>query len=298
MSIDVDAAVAFVAGNGRVLDRRRLDLMLHGDAPSVLPALDAYRNPDGGYGWGIEPDLRAPESQPVGAMHALEVVAEVAEAGGDAGDRGLELCEWLDQHTLPGGALPFTLPISRPAGCAEIWLGGDHTTASLQMTAQVAANAHRLAAHDPRIAGHPWLAKATRWTYDAIVRLQAPHAYELLFTIRFLDTVAGDAEAASLLDDVRRFLPPGGAVPVEGGTPDETLHPLDFAARAGGAARRLFSSEAVAADLDRLARRQQPDGGWTVDYASASPAAALEWRGYATVAAVGILHHPPVGRTE
>ena len=31
------------------------------------------------------------------------------------------------------------------------------------------------------------------------------------------------------------------------------------------------------------------DGGWRVDFASYSPAAALEWRGYATVRAVSVL---------
>jgi hypothetical protein len=291
MSIDLEAAIAFVAGHARILDRRRLDLMLGGDAAAVLPAVDAYRNADAGFGWGIEPDLRAPGSQPVGAMHALEVLAEVAAAGHDTGERGATLCDWLAEHSSPEGALPFTLPIRDPAGCAAIWLTGDHTDNSLRMTAQIAANAHRLAAADAAVAAHPWLAAATRWTCAAIARLDAPHAYELMFAVRFLDAVADhDADAATLLDDVRRLLPPDGVVPVEGGTPEETLRPLDFAPRAGGAARRLFGADVIAADLERLARRQQPDGGWTVDFASASPAAALEWRGYATVAAVAILH--------
>jgi hypothetical protein len=42
----------------------------------VLP--NPCRNPDGGYGWGLEPDLRSVTSQPVGAMHAMEVFAETA----------------------------------------------------------------------------------------------------------------------------------------------------------------------------------------------------------------------------
>lgn len=291
MSVDLDAAVAFVAGHGRVLDRRRLDLLLGGGGgDAVLASLDAYRNHDGGFGWAIEPDLRAPESQPVGAMHALEVLAEVAAVAPVTRPGGVALCNWLDQHTLPDGALAFTLPIRDPAGCAELWLGGDHTTASLQMTAQVAANAHLLARHDPAVAAHPWLATATRWTYDAIDRLDTPHAYELLFAIRFLDAVAGtDPEGADTLDRVRRFLPPDGVVPVEGGSPDEMLRPLDFAPRANGPARRLFSADALSAELARLANRQQADGGWTVDFASASPAAGLEWRGYVTVAAITTL---------
>lgn len=289
MTADVGQARAFMAGHARLLDRLRLGLLL-GDRPvaAVLAALDAYRNADGGYGWGIEPDLRAPGSQPVGAMHALEVLAEVA-AMAPVGSLGVSLCDWLERHALPDGALPFTLPIDDPAGCSPIWLGADHRAPSLQMTAQLAANAHLLARHDTAVAAHPWLARATRWTCAAIARLEHPHAYELMFSVRFLDAVADvDAEAGALLDGIGRFVPPGGAVPVAGGTPGEALHPLDFAPRPGPA-RRLFSPEAIRIDLERLAARQQPDGGWIVDYASASPAAALEWRGYVTVAAIATL---------
>jgi hypothetical protein len=45
----------------------------------------------------------------------------------------------------------------------------------------------------------------------------------------------------------------------------------------------------IAADLQRLVDQQQDDGGWAVDFASYSPAAALEWRGYMTVRAIAIL---------
>lgn len=38
-----------------------------------------------------------------------------------------------------------------------------------------------------------------------------------------------------------------------------------------------------------MAGLQQDDGGWTVDFAEVSPAGVLEWRGYETVSAIGIL---------
>ena len=50
-----------------------------------------------------------------------------------------------------------------------------------------------------------------------------------------------------------------------------------------------FKPEVVAADLDRLAARQQDDGGWPEEFRAYSPAAALEWRGYLTVYAVSVL---------
>ena len=72
IDIDIDATRRFTATHARTLDRRRLLLLLgETDPSSVLDALDAYRNRDGGYGWGLEPDLRAVESQPGGALHAF-----------------------------------------------------------------------------------------------------------------------------------------------------------------------------------------------------------------------------------
>jgi hypothetical protein len=53
-------------------------------------------------------------------------------------------------------------------------------------------------------------------------------------------------------------------------------------------ARGLFAPEAISAELERLVEQQQ-DGGWPVEFASYSPAAALEWRGHMTVRALSIL---------
>ena len=53
--------------------------------------------------------------------------------------------------------------------------------------------------------------------------------------------------------------------------------------------RALIDQDAIARDLDRWAAGQHDDGGWTVDFTSYSPIAALEWRGYVTVRAVTLL---------
>lgn len=291
MDIDVASARSFLATHGRVVDRRRLDLVLGLGGPTeVITTLGAYRNNDGGYGWGLEPDLRASESQPAAAMHALEVLAEVAQEVPDVTTEALALCDWLDDHTLADGGLPFALPVADPAGCSPFWVQADPLASSLQMTTQVVANALAVAHHLPAVAEHPWLAPATAYCADAMRQLDhVPHAYELLFALRFLDSV-GDAvtDADSLIERLSHYLPAEGPLPVEGGADGEVLHPLDFAPKAG-AVRDLFSNDVIAADFDRLARLQQSDGGWPVGFDPASPAAALEWRGYATVSAVMIL---------
>lgn len=290
MTVDIMAASSFLAGNARLLERRRFEALVRGrgGVEGLAAAVDAYRNRDGGYGWGIEPDLRSPESQPAGAMHALEVVAEI---GPTSSTRAVELCDWLADIALPDGGVPFTLPVEDPAACAPLWLGADPERSSLQMTAQVAANALRVAHFDRRVAEHAWLAGATSWCVEAINVLGSePQAHELLFAARFVDALSmiDLAAAEPLVGRLAHFIPRDGVVPVEGGAQDEALRALDLAPRPG-VLRNLFADDVVAAEFDRLVRGQQPDGGWTVDFESSSTAASLEWRGYATVAALTTL---------
>lgn len=280
--MDIDAAVTFVATHGRLLERRRLAALLgDGTAADVVAVLAGYRNADGGYGWGLEPDLRSATSQPVGAMHALEVFAETRDT---SGAHPVALCDWLADHTLPDGGLPFALPYDDDAGSAPHWVGADPTVSSLQMTAQLAAQANRLARHHDGVARHPWRATATTYCLAAIDALtEAPQPYELLFAIRFLDTAP---EAHALLDRLAGWIVTDGPTPVPGGAEGEVLHPLDFSPYPDTPSRSLLSAEAMTADLARLNADQQPDGGWPISFQPYSPAAALEWRGYATVTAV------------
>jgi hypothetical protein len=287
--MDIDAAVTFLTTHGRLLERRRLAALLgEGTTADVLAALAGYRNADGGYGWGLEPDLRSVTSQPVGAMHALEVFAELPDT---TGPHPVLLCDWLAEHTLPDGGVPFTLPYSDQAGSAPHWVGADPTESSLQMTAQLAAKAGRLARHRVDVADHPWLATATTYCLDAIDALtQAPSAHELMFAFHFLDVVAGTVpRAGGLLDRLAGWIVTDGPTPVAGGAEGEVLHLLDFSPHADTPSRSVIAAEALVADRDRLAADQQADGGWPVSFQACSPAAALEWRGYATVAAVAVL---------
>jgi hypothetical protein len=281
--IDISAAASFMATHARLLDRRRFEVVTGGtDHSAVLAAVEAYRNPDGGYGWGLEPDLRCPESQPGGALHAFEALADIAPT---TTPHAVALCDWLAKVSLPDGGLPFALPMADRTGSAPFWTEADPTVASLQSTAFVTAVALRVARFDPAVAAHPWLGRAKQYCFDAIAALtEAPHAIALSFAVHVLDATGN----ADLMDHVRQFVPASGVLPVAGGAADEALRPLDLAP-GPGLARSLFSEEIIDADLARLAALQQPDGGWVVDFGSFSPMAALEWRGHATVRAVSIL---------
>ncbi|SFW68382.1 hypothetical protein [Amycolatopsis australiensis] len=289
MAANLPAAASFMATHARLLDRRRFELLLgNGGTDAVLAAVDGYRNPDGGYGWGLEPDLRAPESQPGGALHAFEVFEEI---GPVTTPHAVRLCDWLASVSTPDGGLPFALPVADPAGCAPFWVQADPAAASLQSTAFATGVALRVARHDRAVREHPWLAAATEYCVRSIRELSGPpHAIALSFAVGFADAAHDfHAEAPDLLDRLAAYVPPDGLAPVSGGSDGETLRALDFAPLPDRPARALFKQDVIDAELQRLAGGQEDDGGWRVDFASFSPAAELEWRGYATVRAVSIL---------
>jgi hypothetical protein len=294
MDIDLAAARRFVATHARLLDRHRLACLLadgDGDVDAdaararLHAAVDAYRNPDGGYGWGLEPDLRDGTSQPGPALHAFEAWAD---AGPPVPNRAVELCDWLASIAVDGGggAVPFGLPLDDRTGTAPFWADADPTVPSLQITACVVAQAHRVAAIDPAVAAHPWLAAATAWCLDAARALdEQPFALVLGFALNAADAAGADDVVAHL----GRWVPDDGIVPVAGGAEGECLRPLDLAPRPGGAARSLLVPDVVAADVTRLAGQQAADGGWPLEWHSYSPAAELEWRGHLTVNALALL---------
>ncbi|TDD96046.1 hypothetical protein [Actinomadura rubrisoli] len=281
--MDLNKAADFMATHARPLDRRRFDMLTgKGDPEALLAALNAYRNPDGGYGRGLEPDLRSRTSQPGPALHAFEVFEQLAPG---TAPEAAALCDWLEAVALPDGGLPFGLHVPDPAGCAPFWADADPRTSSLQITAIVTATAQRVAAHDPAVAAHPWLGRATRYCLDTVRTRDELHALELAFVLSLADSVQ-DTELIALLG---KHIPEDGLVHVQGGLEDEMMRPLDFAPYPDRPVRALFTPDVVAAELARLDEQQQDDGGWAVDFATYSPAAHLEWRGYATVRAVSIL---------
>jgi hypothetical protein len=282
--LDLGRIQDFIASNARLLDRRRVELAVGaGDPEATLAVLAGYRNADGGFGWALEPDSRAPVSQPVAALHAFEVFEEVAPS---TSPLAVGLLDWLDGIAVDGGALPFALPGGATAGSAPMWGTSDTRSPSLHMTCVVLSIAHRVARHDPEVAAHPWLRRATDWAMREIARLDGPSdAIEFRYVLQLLDAL----DARDELKRLGTHLPPNGTMAVTGGKPDEAMRPLDFSPEPDRPIRDLLDPQAIEADLDRLEAERHDDGGWDVDWQHWSPAGGLEWRGWATVRAVRIL---------
>jgi hypothetical protein len=278
MPIDVTAAEQFVFANGRLLDRHRLAVLLHG-APTapVLHALRAYRNPDGGFGHALEPDVRASESEPTATLEALEVLASVGALDdpmvGDA-------AAWVGTIAGPDGALPFVMPTAASAPHAP-WMvphdGGSHLTFAIAGALWEAGSRA------------PWLSRATEWCWAKLEGPDELTAYFVKFSLDFLDRVPDEARAGATIEKLRSRLRADGTIPVPGGTENERLTPLTLAPRPGARSRALFTDEQIEADLDLLEGGQQQDGGWTFDWLAWSPGQTVEWRGSMTLRALSTL---------
>ncbi len=279
MPVNVSAARQFIFANARLLDRHRAAVMLDG-APTdaVVQALRAYRNPDGGFGHALEPDVRTPHSETTAALHGLEVLAEV-----HALDEPMvaDVAAWISNVADPDGGVPFVLPaaLEYPRGP---WMvpseGGSHLTFGL---AAVLATA--------TVSSH-WLHTATQWCWQRLEQPEQLGGYWLKFALDFLDATPADDRARATIEQLRPLLRADGTVPVPGGTADETLTPLTLSPRPDRRSRVLFTDAQLAADLDTLEHGQQDDGGWTFDFLSWSPGQTVEWRGLVTLSALATLH--------
>src|SRR5687767_3611864 len=133
--MDLARAHAFLDTHARLLERRLALLWSRPDpvaAVAVVDALAGYRNADGGLGHALEPDVRAPHSQPLAVDFALGVLGQVLDspAAADAlvrekvaGFAG-SLVPYLDSVTSPEGGLPIVLPDIADHARAEHWGDG------------------------------------------------------------------------------------------------------------------------------------------------------------------------------
>jgi hypothetical protein len=278
MTIDVAAAETFVLTHGRLLERRRLRVLLHGeDSQTVLTTLAGYQNDDGGFGQALEPDVRGPHSETTATVTALELLEAHGTLGEPAAQQALH---WLGTVARRDGGIPFMLPASEAFPHAPWMQTADEGS---HLTFAVAAIAHRAGTDKP------WVETAEDWCWRKLSVPDQIDGYLLKYALIFIDAHADDPRAPAALDALRPLVGPDGCVAVPGGTQDEKLTPLVLSPHPHLLSRSLFTDEHIQTDLARLAADQQSDGGWTFDWLEWCPAQGLDWRGVLTVQALSTL---------
>jgi len=274
MSIDRASAENFIWSTARLVDRHRYALLFTGGpAEPVVEALRGYRNPDGGFGHGLEPDLRGPASQPAPTLYALEILSE-ARAGDGELARGARA--WIASIADPDGGIPSVLPGFEDYPHAP-WFQPEPGS---MLTLGLAA-----ASYAAGVTDEEWLPRATDWCWRSIETTEEPGGYWLKFALAFLDAAPDDDRARAAIDSLASRVDTAAVAPV-GGVEGETLRPLDLSPRPDSRSRSLVGEEEIEAHLDLVETEQQQDGGWMFDWLAWSPAQTNDWRGNVTIRAL------------
>jgi hypothetical protein len=278
---DFNAAAAFVAASARVLDRRRFQRLFEdGPAAPVRDAVAAYRNDDGGFGHALEPDCRAPGSQPAATAMALRMMDET-----DTWDEGLvrEACDWLAAVAPAEGGAAFVEATVAGWPHAPWWVPEEGHPASLIATGLIAGTLYA------RGVSHPWLDGAAEVMWNRIGKVTEPGPYEMFGVLGFLQHVPDRDRAREVFGRVGPLILEQNLVTLDPEAPGEAHGVLSYAPEPDSLARALFDDATVQAHLDHLAQGQKEDGGWTFNWPAWSPAAELDWRGFLTVDALRLL---------
>jgi hypothetical protein len=275
--IDRAAADNFIWSAARLVDRHRYALLFaDGSAQPVVDALRGYRNPDGGFGHALEPDLRCPGSQPAPTLYALEMLGEARELDADMGRAARA---WVGQVAEPDGGIPFVLPGFEDYPHA-IWFAPEPGSF---LTLALAAVLHAGGVTDDE-----WLARATSWCWRAIEAAERPGGYWLKYACAFLDAVPDEERGRAGIASLAARVDPAVVAPASG-VEGEALRPLDLSPCPGSRSRGLVTDAQIETHLDAVEAEQQDDGGWMFDWLAWSPAQATAWRGIVTIRALAWL---------
>jgi hypothetical protein len=262
----------FVRRDARLVERRLFATLFEGaDGSGVLDALRGYRNADGGFGHGLEPDKRCPDSTALDVETAFDVMIA-------AGVRDDELiggaCDWLQSVATPEGAVSLCSPAIEGYPRAEHMSDWTYVPA-LNPTAGLVGRLYQLGFE------HPWRDQAAEWCKAELAKGLPTDGHALLETLQFLEHQP-DAD----LDQIRDWLPKLSTYRANADDPSYGVTPLHFAPTPDSKWRQLFTQEQIDGHLDRLLADQQADGGWAITWEPPGPMATLEYRGVVTVAAL------------
>ena len=287
------AGRVFLDREGRLIECRLAAVLFDGADPSgVVDAVRAYRNPDGGFGHGLEPDKRCPASLPIDVESALDILLVASRDG--AGGRfvdwsgapvdGLvrDACDWLDSVAAPDGAVALSFPVMERYPRAEHWSDWSYTP-GLNPTAGLAGRLHRMGV------AHPWLDRATDWSWARLESGFDEDAHALAEVLVFLAHVPDRGRAEAVGAQVDEWLVKAPWYRADPKDPSYGLTPLHFASSPESPWRRLFDDTIIEGHLDRLSRDQQPDGGWALTWEPPGVASTQEWRGIEALRALRTL---------
>ncbi|WP_211747594.1 hypothetical protein [Paenibacillus sp. Marseille-Q4541] len=277
----VKKARDFIYTHARLLDRYRFEYATgQRSAEAILHSLAAYQNQDGGFGHGLEPDIRSPYSQPQGAEFALHLLDEV-HLYPESILTGLGY--FLQKHSNPEtGGWPYSFRSVNEHPHAPWWTTEKDDIASLNPTGSIIGLLYKCKEWHPFLK-ESWFKKAEAFTWSSIEHSNLEGYHDVIQAIHFLEYQDDSERTNQLKNRVDHILEQPGTIELD---PDATgyVHKvLDWAPRADSYAARFVPKEVIQQHLEHLLASQLEDGGWPISWPALSPAAEAEWRGHLTM---------------
>lgn len=282
-----DNARDFILTNARMIERRLFDYhFCGGPVEGVFHAVYAYRNPDGGFGHGMEPDTASPESQPLFSVMAMETLDAVGVLTADL--LLSDFMPYFESVTTEKGGIPWMF---KPKG--DYPRAGHfedvNEWAALSTTAPVLG---MLEKHGLDIL---WMQKAEEYVWSEIERIGKRHVFCTICIPRrmlFLKHTRSRDRANKAIEDLKGWILEDGVLCKDRshekwglyGSPNS----LGYAPHPKCTLRSTFTDQQIEEDLKETIRRQKEDGRWDTSY-GLSEGMKLEWAGIQTLSTLNVL---------
>ena len=271
----------FILTNARMIERRLFEFhFANGDMNGVFHAVYAYRNPDGGFGHGMEPDTASPESQPLFSIMALETLDEVGYLTKEIILK--DFMPYFESITTEKGGIPWMFRPKSDYPCE-----GHFKT--VKEWAALSTTAPLLGFLEKYNIDIPWMKKAEKFVWSEFERIQDKHAFCYLCVPRwltFLKHTKSHGKAEKTINDLKNWILNNGIIcedkTDEGWGLYGKPHSLNYATAPNSILHSIFSKETLKSDIEELINKQKQDGRWDTWY-GISKGTKLEWAGIQTL---------------
>lgn len=277
----------FILTNARMIERRLFEFHFeNGTTEGIFHAVYAYRNSDGGFGHGMEPDTASPESQPLFSIMALETLDEVGYLTKEIILN--DFMPYFESITTEKGGIPWMFRPKSTYPCEEHFK-------TVKEWAALSTTAPLLGILEKYKIDIPWMKKAEQFVWSDFERLKDKHIFCYLCVPRwltFLKYTKSRDKAKKTINDLKNWILADGVICKDklddGWGLYEKPHSLNYAHSSESILYSLFTKETIESDLKGLINRQKDDGRWDTWY-GISEGTKLEWAGIQTLWALKTL---------
>jgi hypothetical protein len=271
----------FILTNARMIERRLFEFYFeNGNKEGVFHAVYAYRNTDGGFGHGMEPDSASPESQPLFSIMALETLDEVGYLTGEIILD--DFMPYFEGMTTEKGGIPWMLRPKSDYPC------GEHFK-TVKEWAALSTTAPLLGILEKYKIEIPWMKKAEQFVWKEIERIKEKHVFCYLCVprrLQYLQYTKSKDKAEKAFNDLKNWILADGILcndkSDEGWGLYGKPHSLNYAPSPESILYPIFSKDTINTDINELINRQKNDGRWDTWY-GISEGMKLEWAGIQTL---------------